>query len=58
MFHSLKNAGRFEERDYYCAGDKMYFDHLIRRTHYHRRPGAPTAAACARWRLLAGNLDG
>lgn len=33
MFHSLKNANRFEEKDYYCAGYKMYFEHLLRRIH-------------------------
>jgi uncharacterized protein len=33
MFHSLKNAGRFEEKDYYCAGYKRYFEHLLRRVH-------------------------
>ncbi|HEV3258392.1 MAG TPA: radical SAM protein [Gemmataceae bacterium] len=33
MFHSLKNGGRFEDKDYYCAGYKMYFEHLVRRVH-------------------------
>lgn len=33
MFHSLKNSNRFEEKDYYCAGYKRYFDHMIRRLH-------------------------
>lgn len=33
MFHSLKNAHRFEEKDYYCTGYKMYFEHLLRRVH-------------------------
>jgi uncharacterized protein len=33
MFHSLKNGGRFDEKDYYCAGYRMYFEHLLRRIH-------------------------
>jgi uncharacterized protein len=33
MFHSLKNAGRFAEKDYYCAGYKRYFEHMTRRIH-------------------------
>lgn len=33
MFHSLKNAGHFDEKDYYCAGYKMYFAHVLKRVH-------------------------
>jgi len=33
MFHSLKNGGLFEEKDYYCAGYKVYFEHVLRRIH-------------------------
>jgi uncharacterized protein len=33
MFHSLKNGGQFEEKDYYCAGYKMYFGHMLTRIH-------------------------
>lgn len=33
MFHSLKNANRFEEKDYYCKGYKMYFENLVRKVH-------------------------
>jgi hypothetical protein len=33
MFHSLKNGNRFEEKDYYCAGYKMYFEHMLTRMH-------------------------
>ena len=31
MFHSLKNGARFDEKDYYCAGYRMYFEHILRR---------------------------
>jgi uncharacterized protein len=37
MFHSLKNKGLFEEKDYYCAGYKLYFEHLLRRIHTNLR---------------------
>lgn len=33
MFHSLKNAGLFVEKDYYCTGYKKYFEHALRRIH-------------------------
>jgi uncharacterized protein len=33
MFHSLKNGGLFDEKDYYCAGYKKYFEHVLRRIH-------------------------
>jgi uncharacterized protein len=33
MYHSLKNSNRFEEKDYYCAGYKMYFAHVVERVH-------------------------
>jgi len=33
MFHSLKDSKILEEKDYYCAGYKMYFEHLLRRVH-------------------------
>ena len=33
MFHSLKNSVLFEEKDYYCAGYKLYFEHVLRRIH-------------------------
>jgi uncharacterized protein len=42
MFHSLKNGGAFEERSYYCAGYKMYFEHLVRRIHADLRRAAGT----------------
>jgi serine-type anaerobic sulfatase-maturating enzyme len=35
MFHSLKNSGLFEEKDYYCAGYKRYFEHVLRRIQAH-----------------------
>jgi uncharacterized protein len=33
MFHSLKNSNQFAEKDYYCAGYKMYFEHMLQRIH-------------------------
>lgn len=33
MFHSLKDSKVLEEKDYYCAGYKMYFEHVLRRVH-------------------------
>jgi uncharacterized protein len=33
MFHSLKDSKILEEKDYYCAGYKMYFEHALRRVH-------------------------
>jgi len=33
MFHSLKDSKVLEEKDFYCAGYKMYFEHLLRRVH-------------------------
>src|SRR5256885_1235728 len=33
MFHSLKNTNRFEGKDYYCDGYRMYFEHVLRRVH-------------------------
>jgi uncharacterized protein len=33
MFHSLKDAKILDEKDYYCAGYKMYFEHVLRRVH-------------------------
>jgi len=33
MFHSLKDSKVLAEKDYYCAGYKMYFEHLLRRVH-------------------------
>jgi uncharacterized protein len=52
MFHSLKNGGAFEERSYYCAGYKLYFEHVLRRIHADVRraagrvePGRATAEA-------------
>jgi uncharacterized protein len=33
MFHSLKDSKVLEEKDYYCAGYKMYFEHVLRRIH-------------------------
>jgi uncharacterized protein len=33
MFHSLKDSKILEEKDYYCAGYKMYFEHVLRRVH-------------------------
>ncbi len=37
MFHSLKNSGLFAEKDYYCAGYKRYFEHVLRRIHQDLR---------------------
>jgi uncharacterized protein len=31
MFHSLKDSKMLEVKDYYCAGYKMYFEHMLRR---------------------------
>jgi uncharacterized protein len=47
MFHSLKNGGRFEEKDYYCAGYKMYFEHALRRIHADLRRASERAAGPA-----------
>ena len=33
MFHSLKDSKVLAEKDYYCAGYKMYFEHALRRVH-------------------------
>jgi len=33
MFHSLKDSKVLQEKDYYCAGYKMYFEHVLRRVH-------------------------
>jgi uncharacterized protein len=33
MFHSLKDSKVLDEKDYYCAGYKMYFEHVLRRVH-------------------------
>jgi uncharacterized protein len=33
MFHSLKDSQVLEEKDFYCAGYKMYFEHMLRRVH-------------------------
>ena len=33
MFHWLKNSELFEEKDYYCAGYKVHFEHILRRIH-------------------------
>jgi len=33
MFHSLKDSKILDEKDYYCAGYKMYFEHVLRRVH-------------------------
>ncbi|MGH3932587.1 MAG: radical SAM protein [Pseudonocardiaceae bacterium] len=33
MFHSLKDSKILEVKDYYCAGYKMYFEHVLRRVH-------------------------
>ncbi len=40
MFHSLKNGGLFDEKDYYCAGYKRYFEHALRRIHSEVRRAA------------------
>lgn len=31
MFHSLKDSKMVAEKDYYCAGYKIYFEHALRR---------------------------
>lgn len=33
MFHSLKDSKILWEKDYYCAGYKRYFEHVLRRVH-------------------------
>ena len=33
MFHSLKDSRVIAEKDYYCAGYKLYFEHMLRRVH-------------------------
>lgn len=33
MFHSLKDSKLVAEKDYYCAGYKLYFEHALRRVH-------------------------
>ena len=43
MFHSLKNSGLFEEKDYYCAGYKLYFEHVLRRIYANLRLGTSTS---------------
>jgi uncharacterized protein len=49
MFHSLKNAGRFAEKDYYCAGYKMYFEHALRRIHADLRRAAECTSTPRAW---------
>lgn len=46
MFHSLKNRGAFDEKDYYCAGYQRYFEHVLRRVHAQlKAPAAPRPRA-------------
>jgi hypothetical protein len=33
MFHSLKDSKVLAEKDHYCGGYKMYFEHVLRRVH-------------------------
>ncbi len=33
MFHSLKNSQVLDEKDYYCAAYRRYFEHALRRIH-------------------------
>lgn len=33
MFHSLKDSQVLAEKDYYCTGYRMYFEHVLRRVH-------------------------
>lgn len=33
MFHSLKDSKVLAEKDFYCAGYKLYFEHALRRVH-------------------------
>jgi uncharacterized protein len=33
MFHSLKDSRVLAEKDFYCAGYKKYFEHILRRVH-------------------------
>jgi uncharacterized protein len=55
MFHSLKNARAFDEKDYYCGSYKMYFEHMLRRLHADlsraRKRTSPAAQATSQ---LAG----
>jgi uncharacterized protein len=37
MFHSLKDARLLAEKDFYCAGYTMYFEHALRRVHANLR---------------------
>lgn len=43
MFHSLKNGGAFERRSSYCAGYRLYFEHLLRRVRAELRRAAGRA---------------
>ena len=50
MFHSFKDSKMLEVKDYYCAGYKMYFEHILRRIHgdVMRAVRAPSMAGAAR----------
>jgi serine-type anaerobic sulfatase-maturating enzyme len=53
MFHSLKDSKVLAQKDYYCEGYKMYFEHALRRVHgnlisaleRNPRPAAPDGQA-------------
>jgi uncharacterized protein len=46
MFHSLKDSRVLAEKDYYCAGYKRYFEHVLRRVHADlTRVAVPAALA-------------
>jgi serine-type anaerobic sulfatase-maturating enzyme len=43
MFHSLKDSKVLAEKDYYCAGYKQYFEHVLRRVHADLQRAAAVA---------------
>jgi uncharacterized protein len=45
MFHSLKDSRVIAEKDYYCAGYKRYFEHLVRRLHADLKESVASATA-------------
>ena len=47
MFHSLKDAKILAEKDYYCAGYKRYFEHVVRRVHADLKRAAAIARSQA-----------
>jgi uncharacterized protein len=51
MFHSLKDSKVLAEKDYYCAGYKQYFEHVLRRVHADLQRAVAAARARPRTAL-------